>query len=101
MIMYLMMFITAIVLRLRSPDKPAAFKIPGGLWGLITVCSVGIIGTLITIIISFFPPEDVGVQSLWKYIGALLLGIIALCLPPLISKDRHPVINNSSHAVGD
>lgn len=94
MIMYLMMFITAIVLRLRAPNRPAAFKIPGGILGLIFVCAIGIIGTIVTIIISFFPPSEAPIQSLSLYAKALLAGIFLLCLPPLIGRDNHPIIKS-------
>lgn len=92
MIMYLMMFITAIKLRIQNPNKPAAFKIPGGIKGLVFVSSIGILSTVLTIIISIFPPSDVDVHSMSRYIFSLLLGCVILCVPPLFLKDRKPQI---------
>lgn len=92
MIMYLMMFITAIKLRLQNPDKKAAFKVPGGTKGLTLVSSVGILSTVTTIIISIFPPADVDIHSMSRYIFSLLLGCFILCIPPLLIKDHQPDI---------
>jgi amino acid transporter len=94
MIMYLMMFITAIKLRLKNPNKSAAFKVPGGTKGLIFISSIGILSTLVTIIISIFPPSDVDVHSMSRYIFSLLLGCIILCIPPLLLKDHQPEISD-------
>lgn len=88
MLMYLLMFVTAIVLRLRSPNKSAAFKIPGGTVGLIFVCSIGIIGTLTTICISFFPPSDVSNIPVFKYFCWLFACLLLMCVPPFIIKER-------------
>lgn len=52
MLMYLLMFVAAIKLRISEPDAPRAFKIPGGLPGLIFVAGVGIIGTMVTLLVS-------------------------------------------------
>ena len=87
MIMYLIMFITALVLRFKNPAKEAAFKIPGGNFGLIFVCLIGIISTITTIVISFLPPTDVNVQSVTNYVLSLMGGSLLMCLPPLILKD--------------
>lgn len=88
MLMYLLMFVTAIVLRLRAPNKSAAFKIPGGTVGLIFVCLVGIIGTLTTICISFFPPSDVSNIPAFKYFCWLFACLLLMCVPPFIIKER-------------
>jgi amino acid transporter len=88
MLMYLLMFVTAIVLRLRSPNKSAAFKIPGGTVGLIFVCLIGIIGTLTTICISFFPPSDVSNMPVFKYFCWLFACLLLMCVPPFIIKER-------------
>ena len=93
MIMYLIMFVAAIKLRIKNPTKHAAFKIPGGVKGLVFVSSIGILSTVLTIIISIFPPSDVDVHSMSRYISSLLLGCGILCLPPLLLKDRQPEIS--------
>ncbi|MCE3043527.1 APC family permease [Legionella sp. 16cNR16C] len=85
MLMYLMMFLAAIKLRFSAPDHYRAFRIPGGKAGLLFVCSVGIIGTLATLVVSFMPPENINVGSTGRYELTLILGLLLMCSPPLIS----------------
>lgn len=81
MLMYLLMFIAAIKLRVKHGDHPRAFKVPGGLWGLIFVAGLGIIGTLVTLAISFLPPDGINVGSVRNYELSLVIALLLLCLP--------------------
>lgn len=85
MLMYLIMFIAAIKLRLSEPNHPRAFKIPGGLAGMLFVAGVGIIGVLTTLAVSFIPPDGINVGSTMRYELTLIIGLIVMCAPPLIS----------------
>ncbi|MGQ3888370.1 APC family permease [Legionella sp. CNM-1927-20] len=85
MLMYLIMFAAAIKLRISYPKQQRLFKIPGGLLGLVTVSGVGIIGVLITLIVSFMPPENINIGSITRYELTLISGLIIMCLPPFIS----------------
>lgn len=85
MLMYLMMFIAAIKLRISAPEVPRAFKVPGGLWGLIFVAGTGILGTLVTLFVSFMPPGEINVGNVQHYELSLIGGLILMCLPPFIS----------------
>lgn len=85
MLMYFMMFITAIKLRLDAPNHPRAFKIPGGLLGMLLVAGIGIVGVLITFAVSFIPPEGINVGSTSRYEATLIFGLILMCAPPFIS----------------
>ncbi len=84
MIMYIIMFAAAIKLRLKQPEVERAFRIPGGLPGLIGVAAIGLIGTLTTLVVSFMPPDEVNVGSLLTYEMTLVTGLIIMCLPPFI-----------------
>ncbi|KTC87944.1 MULTISPECIES: APC family permease [Legionella] len=88
MLMYLLMFIAAIKLRLSAPDHPRAFQIPGGLYGMLFVAGVGIIGALTTLVVSFMPPEGINVGSVTRYEFTLVFGLILMCLPPFICSWR-------------
>ena len=79
------MFVTAIALRLRAPDHPRAFRIPGGIMGLLFVCGMGITGVLTTLVVSFMPPEGIDVGSVVQYESTLILGLLLMCSPPFIS----------------
>lgn len=85
MLMYLFMFAAAIKLRLAAPEHPRGFRIPGGIAGLTTVATIGIIGTLLTLAVSFMPPEGINVGSVGRYESTLIAGLILMCLPPFIS----------------
>lgn len=85
MMMYLMMFITAIALKIKSPNTHRLFAIPGGLKGMIIVAGAGILGTVVTLVVSFFPPDNINVGSLARYESLLMSGLIIMCLPPFIS----------------
>ena len=85
MLMYFIMFITAIFLRVRYPDHPRAFRIPGGLLGLLFVCTIGIFGVIITFAVSFMPPTGINVGSTWHYEITLASGLILMCSPPFIA----------------
>lgn len=85
MLMYFIMFITAIKLRLSAPDHYRAFKIPGGWFGLLFVAGIGIVGVLITLAVSFIPPEGIDVGSLARYEITLIAGLALMCSPPFFS----------------
>lgn len=85
MLMYFIMFVAAIKLRLAEPNHYRAFKIPGGLMGMLFVAGVGIIGVCATLAVSFIPPEGINVGSLARYELTLIGGLILMCFPPFIS----------------
>lgn len=88
MLMYLLMFAAAIKLRLSAPEHRRAFRIPGGMMGMLIVAGVGIIGGLTTLIVSFMPPEGINIGSVSRYELTLILGLILMCLPPFVSSWR-------------
>jgi amino acid transporter len=93
MLMYFIMFLAAIKLRLVAPNHPRSFKIPGGFWGMLFVSGIGIVGVLVTLIVSFIPPEGINLGSLARYESTLILGLIVMCSPPFISawlQSRNP-----------
>lgn len=85
MLMYFIMFIAAIKLRYSEPDHPRAFKIPGGLLGIFCVAGIGILGVVTTFMVSFMPPVDINVGSLFRYEFTLIAGLIVMCAPPFIT----------------
>lgn len=85
MLMYLLMFATGIYLSFKQADTPRAFRIPGGQLGMLLVAGAGIIGTTVTIIVSFIPPSHIYQGSVWLYEGLLISGLVLMCLPPFIA----------------
>ena len=85
LIVYIIMFAAAYVLRKREIHDKNSFKIPGGKFGLILSCSVGSLTCLVGIGLGFLPPSDIKIPSLLTYElliigGILILGSIPWCL---------------------
>ncbi|MFI4917957.1 MAG: APC family permease [Legionellales bacterium] len=85
MLMYFIMFAAAIKLRLAAPAHHRPFKISGGLLGMLFVASIGIIGVLVTLAVSFIPPEGINVGSTNRYELTLIFGLLFMCAPPFVS----------------
>ncbi len=85
LIMYLLMFIAAIVLRFRQPEVKRAYRVPGGKYfGMIVVAGIGSLGAIFALIMGFVPPGQLPVGNIWFYEGFLGLGIMIMCFVPLI-----------------
>jgi len=74
MLMYVLMFFTGLRLHYLHKDRLGSFKIPGGNFGIWTACLLGLCGCLTTIIVCFFPPENVDVGSPMRYFIMICLG---------------------------
>ncbi|MCD8525549.1 MAG: APC family permease [Gammaproteobacteria bacterium] len=81
MIMYLFMFLAALRLRYKFPFQPRAFKIPGGNIGMWIVAMLGVVGTIITLIVGFFPPDTIDVGGSVHYEVVFSLGIVMMIAP--------------------
>ncbi len=82
MLMYLLMFAAA--LKLRSIERADSFKIPGGPLGIWIVCLLGLFGCLTTVIVSFFPPDNVSLESPLLYLYMIGIGNLATLAPLLL-----------------
>lgn len=74
MIMYILMFCAGIRLHYKYVNRPSSFKIPGKDFGMWTAASLGIIGCTMTIIVSFFPPENLNIVSSTRYLYMICFG---------------------------
>lgn len=84
MLMYLLMFLAAIMLRMKAPQQERAFRIPGGMLGLLAVAGLGLMGVLTTLGVSFMPPEGIEIGSVARYEMTLVIGLILMTIPPLV-----------------
>ncbi len=84
MLMYILMFFSAWRLHYKYVNRPKAFKIPGGTYGMWTTCLLGLIGCLSTIIVSFFPPGNVNIGSHARYILMICVGNVLSISPVLL-----------------
>ena len=81
MLMYALLFISALVIHYKYKHQPAAFTIPLGSFGKWMVCGLGLIGSAITVTIGFFPPSSIEVGGKLHYDIIFTSGIIVMILP--------------------
>jgi glutamate:GABA antiporter len=91
MMMYILMFITGIVMRYKHPHAVRTYKIPGGNAGMWIASILGIIGSSFGVAISFFPPSQFDTGRLLILEAFLLGSTLAFCAAPfLIFAARKP-----------
>ncbi len=86
LVMYLMMFAAALVLRHRRPDQPRPFRVPGGNVGLWLVCGTGMLAALFSIAVGFFPPAQLRQTQLQPetFISFLVVGLLVSLFLPMV-----------------
>jgi len=84
MIMYVLLFISAIRLRYTKPQVERTYRVPFGNPGMWVVSSLGILGALFATIISFFPPSQIQTGSFAIFESVLIGGCVIFCVIPLI-----------------
>ncbi len=92
MIMYMLMFFSALSLHYKHKAREGIFKIPGRRYGMWVTCLLGLIGCLCTITVSFFPPSNVDIGSHLRYIFMIGAGNVLSISPVLLFflyKKRH------------
>jgi amino acid transporter len=91
LMMYILLYASAIRLRYTQPNVKRSYKIPGGNFGMWLVGGVGILGALFAIIVGLFPPQQLAVGSPIFYVLFLIVGIIVfLGTPVLMIHARKP-----------
>ncbi|OGT26002.1 MAG: transporter [Gammaproteobacteria bacterium RIFCSPLOWO2_02_FULL_42_14] len=84
LLVYIIMFPAAIVLRYKYPEKPRPYRIPGGKIGLWITCMLGLITCLFAVAIGFVPPSQIAVGSVFVYEMIIIIGVIAGCVAPFV-----------------
>jgi len=84
LIMYVLMFLSGIILRYRQKDVVRNYKIPGKNIGMWITALLGLTGSLFAIIIGFFPPPELNIGNLLFFEAFLSLGVIIFCAIPFI-----------------
>ncbi|MFN3234115.1 MAG: APC family permease [Gammaproteobacteria bacterium] len=91
MLMYLLMFVSAIRLRFKYPDQERPFAIPFGKFGTCVVGLLGLFGCVVTLIVGFFPPDSIDVGGHMHYIIAFTSGIVIMIAPVILFYIYHGV----------
>jgi amino acid transporter len=91
LVMYIMMFISAVKLRYSKPKTPRPYRVPYGTKGIWFFSGLGIVSSLFAIMIGFIPPAQLQTGSLLFYEGFLILGLFVMCgIPLIIYQFRQP-----------
>lgn len=84
LMVYVMMFSSAIYLRYKRPEVKRAFKVPGGLLGLWVVCLLGLFSSVFVIALGFLPPAQIPVGNVTVYEVIIIGGFVVGCLLPFV-----------------
>lgn len=84
LLMYILMFISAIRLRYTKPHVPRTYTVPYHFRGMWILCIMGIIGSLFAIFLAFIPPTQLDVGSSLFYESFLVIGLLIMAGIPLI-----------------
>lgn len=95
MFYYTLMFLTFLRLRYDQPNRPRAFKVPGGMFGAWLVAGSGLASCVFGIILAIYPPTQVAseVGSPKIYVSMILIlvaVILAICFIMYQASKRHP-----------
>ena len=82
--MVLMIYAAFIRLRRTSPGRKRGFTVPGGKIGEAIVCTLGILGALLALILSFLPPSQITTGSPVIYVGIIIIGVAVFVAIPLV-----------------
>jgi putative glutamate/gamma-aminobutyrate antiporter len=91
LIMYMLMFAAAIVLRYKMKDTPRPFRIGKGNALMWVLGVIGFSGSLLAFILSFIPPGQIETGSNTVWYSVLIIGcIVMVVIPFIIYANRKP-----------
>lgn len=91
-VMYVILFAAALMLKYKKHSEIRPFAVPYGKPGMWVACTLGIIGSLITLVVGFIPPSDINVGSPLHYEITFSLGMLAMILPAMLFIGFHELI---------
>ena len=95
LILVLMIYFAFIRLRRTQPQKHRGFRVPGGKFGEVVVAGIGILGALVAMILSFFPPSQINTGSPVVYVLIIFCGaLLFFCVPLIVFAKRKPEWRN-------
>ncbi|MFI3328209.1 MAG: putative glutamine/gamma-aminobutyrate antiporter GadC [Rikenellaceae bacterium] len=84
LIMYMLMFAAAIVLRYKMPESERPFRLGKGNFLMWVIGGVGFLGSLLAFVLSFIPPSQIATGSSTVWFGVLAAGCIIVVGAPFI-----------------
>jgi putative glutamate/gamma-aminobutyrate antiporter len=89
-IMYALIFAAVLRLRYTHPDVERPYRIPGGTIGVWLVAVVGLVGSGLSFVLGFVPPDQLKTGSPVVYVLMITVGLVVLALPPFLFRRRPP-----------
>lgn len=83
-LMYILMFISAIVLRYKYPEVHREYKIPCGNIGMWIACTLGLSGSIFGFILGLLPPSQFSVGDLVIFETFLGVSLVIFCAVPFL-----------------
>ncbi|WP_424216468.1 amino acid permease (plasmid) [Streptomyces sp. BI20] len=91
LVMYLLLYASAIRLRHTRPDLPRAFRVPGGRPGMWAVAGTGFTAVAFALVLSFVPPAQLPVGDPGTYVGLVAAGLLVFTgIPVFLGRRRRP-----------
>lgn len=98
--MYILMFISIIILHYKTPKVESTFIISGGTIGLWITVILGLCTCITTIIFCYIPPDCISLDDPTNFKFTILIGTIIFLAPPfLLCKFKQPTwqIKHTNH----
>ena len=89
-IMYALIFAAVLRLRYTHPEVPRPYRIPGGIAGVWIVAVVGLVGSALSFVLGFVPPDQLKTGNPVVYVLGIVIGLAILALPPFLFRSRPP-----------
>lgn len=91
LVMVLIIYWAFVRLRRTEPNVKRGFRVPGGKFGEILVVTIGVLGALIAMVLSFVPPSQINTGSPFIYVLILVIGCaVFLIFPFIVYAKRKP-----------
>ncbi len=81
--MYVLLFISAWVFKIKHPQVPAGFRVSKNSRGTGIACFTGLLGCLSALMVGFVPPSDIDVGGAMHFFIIFTFGLIMMLLPVL------------------
>lgn len=84
LLMYILLFISGLVLRYKKPNVPRPYRVPFKNVGIWVASTLGIASCLFAFGVSFIPPTGFEIGSVTVYETILITAIVVSCLIPFV-----------------
>jgi len=84
LVVYIVLFASAIALHHRKPEVPRSYRIPGGKIGMWLTAGAGIFACALVIILGFIPPTHTPIGNLFLYELLLIGGMVLFIAIPFV-----------------